>query len=213
MIFQQLSGIIIAVQYGPTLIENAGFATDDVDQETAAVVLSLPLSVVRVLGTYIALQVVDTRGRRRILLRTIPILSLAMFIIAASIWLNENFDQNSFFALIGKWAALLFMTIFLFTYSSGMSVIPWLINSEIYPIFLIGSASALSAFLNWQTNFIMTSIFEKTNKVVSIGVTGGISILAWIFVYYFIKETKGNSIRRNVALMMNKTLKESNILM
>ena len=136
-----------------------------------------------------------------------------MFIIAASIWLNENFDQNSFFALIGKWAALLFMTIFLFTYSSGMSVIPWLINSEIYPIFLIGSASALSAFLNWQTNFIMTSIFEKTNKVVSIGVTGGISILAWIFVYYFIKETKGNSIRRNVALMMNKTLKESNILM
>jgi len=55
---------VIALQYGPTLIEIAGFETDEVSMETAAIVLSLPLSFVRMLGTIIALQVIDAKGRR-----------------------------------------------------------------------------------------------------------------------------------------------------
>ena len=89
-----------------------------------------------------------------------------------------------------------------------MASIPWLINSEIYPLFLIGSASALSAFTNWLTSFAMTTIFQNTNKVVSIGVAGVCNIITFIFVFYFVKETKGNSITKNVALMLNKTTRE-----
>ena len=51
------------------------------------------------------------------------------------------------------------MVVFLFTYSSGLASIPWLVNSEIYPLFLIGSASALSASVNWITSFAMTTLF------------------------------------------------------
>ena len=105
------------------------------------------------------------------------------------------------------------MTLFLFTYSSGMAVIPWLINSEIYPLFLIGSASAISSFFNWITNFAMTSIFLQNNHVVSITFSGVMNIGCWVFVYYFVQETKGNSIRKNIALMLNKTIQESNLLM
>jgi hypothetical protein len=167
--------------------------------------------MVRVLGTYIALKVVDTRGRRRILLRTLPVMAGCMATVAVSIWANENFiDKDSWGNFLGKWFALLSMTAFLFTYSSGMAVIPWLINSEIYPLFLIGSASALSAFFNWMTNFAMTTAFYKSNKLVSISVTAGFGLVAWVFIYYFVKETKGNPIRKNVALMLNKTISETN---
>ena len=65
---------MITLQYGPTLIEIAGFESKEVDKETAAVVLSLPLSFVRMLGTIIALQVVDSKGRRATLMKTLPIL-------------------------------------------------------------------------------------------------------------------------------------------
>lgn len=68
MICQQVSGIVIVVQYGPTLIENAGFASETIKDEIAAVILSLPLSFCRLLGTMIAIQVIDTRGRRKVLL-------------------------------------------------------------------------------------------------------------------------------------------------
>ncbi len=55
-------------------------------------VLSLPLSVVRVLGTYIAIQVIDSRGRRKVLLRTLPILSLSMLLMGGAIYFNEHWD-------------------------------------------------------------------------------------------------------------------------
>ena len=97
------------------------------------------------------------------------------------------------------------MIVFLFTYSAGMASIPWLINSEIYPLFLIGSASALSAFVNWMTSFAMTTIFSSTNFVVSLEVAGVCNIITYIFVRYFVKETKGNSILKNIALMLNKS--------
>lgn len=109
---------------------------------------------------------------------------------------------------IGKWIALMLMVVFLFSYSAGMASIPWLINSEIYPLFLIASASALSAFTNWMTSFAMTSIFEKTHYVVSIEAAAVCNLITYFFVRYFVKETRGNSITKNVALMLNKTQRE-----
>ena len=100
------------------------------------------------------------------------------------------------------------MVIFLFSYSAGMASIPWLINSEIYPLFLIASASALSAFTNWMTSFAMTSIFDKTNHFVSIEVAAVCNLITYFFVRVFVKETKGNSITKNVALMLNKSHRE-----
>lgn len=119
-------------------------------------------------------------------------------------------DSDGPLNVIGKWGALTVMILFLVTYSSGMATIPWLINSEIYPIFLIGSASSLAACTNWITNFVMTSAFFATNYVVTLAVTGCISILCWIFVFFCLKETKGNTIRKNVALLLNKTQQDAN---
>ena len=84
MVCQQVSGIVIAVQYGPTLIENAGFNTSDLTDEIAAVILSLPLSFVRLLGTVIGITVIDAKGRRAVLMFTLPILALSMIINGAA---------------------------------------------------------------------------------------------------------------------------------
>ena len=149
----------------------------------------------------------DTRGRRRILLRTIPILIFSMILTAVCVGLRRNhiYEENSIWDLLSKWGALLFMVIFLFTYSSGLATIPWLINSEIYPLFLISSASALSAFSNWMTNFTVVSLFQNSNQLAVISGMSCINVLFFVFVFYFVKETKGNSVRQNVALMLNKT--------
>jgi len=94
MICQQISGIVIAVQYGPTLIENAGFSSNEISPETAAVILSLPLSFVRLLGTVIATTMIDARGRRKVLLQTTPILAVCMILLAVSIGIYALSDIN-----------------------------------------------------------------------------------------------------------------------
>ena len=102
------------------------------------------------------------------------------------------------------------MVFFLVTYSSGLATIPWLINSEIYPLFLVGTASSIAAFFNWITIFIMTSAFFSSNYVITLAFTAGCTVVFWFFVYFFLKETRGNSIRKNVALLLNKTIEDAN---
>ena len=136
-------------------------------------------------------------------------------LISAFTYINVTDDDEQdqgLKATIGKWGALGSMVIFLITYSSGMATIPWLINSEIYPIFLIGSASSVAAATNWITNFTMTSVFQNTRFVVSMAVSGVISGLCWVFVYFCLAETRGNTIRKNVALLLNKTQQDANQL-
>ena len=154
------------------------------------------------LGTVIAITVIDAKGRRTILLNTLPILALSMIVLGGAFYTMSDID---FVKFLGKWVALGVMVVFLFAYSAGMASIPWLINSEIYPLFLIGSASALSAFTNFITSFLMISMFEESNFVVSLEVAGLCNIVTYFFVRNFIAETKGNSITKNVALMLKKS--------
>lgn len=185
----------------------AGFNTSDLTDEIAAVILSLPLSFVRLLGTIIAISVIDAKGRRYVLMFTLPILAVSMIVIGAAFAAYIE-SQYELIQSVGKWVALTCMVVFLFTYSTGMASIPWLINSEIYPLFLIGSASALSAFTNWITSFAMTTIFDRTNFIVSLEAAGVCNIFTYLFVLCFIKETGGNSITKNIALMLNKSQRE-----
>ena len=84
MVCQQISGIVIATQYGPTLIEEAGFQTESVSEEVAAIILSLPLSFVRLLGTVIAITVIDAKGRRQVLRQTLPVLAVCMILLGGT---------------------------------------------------------------------------------------------------------------------------------
>ena len=54
----------------------------------------------------------------------------------------------------------------------------------------------------------MTTIFDKTIYIVSIEVAALCNFLTYLFVRFFVKETKGNSITKNVALMLNKSQRE-----
>jgi len=77
----------VFIYYGPTLISLAGFSAgsrglcyDDAVVNVdfrASLTLNLPLAFVRLLGTVIAILVIDKRGRRTVLIKTIPIMFLA----------------------------------------------------------------------------------------------------------------------------------------
>ena len=100
------------------------------------------------------------------------------------------------------------MIIFLFSYAVGMEFIPWLINSEIYPLFLIGSASSLSAFAHWITCFTIACTFTNERVIALVELAAICNCLAYIFVRGLVAETRGNSIMKNVALMLKKSQRE-----
>jgi SP family galactose:H+ symporter-like MFS transporter len=211
MVCQQLSGITIVNSYGPALVSNARFnqhgsCYNDLTQSSIryALLWSLPLGFVRVLGTIIAIMVVDRRGRRRVLLRTIPIIIVCVVGLTTAFWL--------FILEIGcdvaKFVGLICTVMFLVTYSAGLDTIPWLVNSEIYPPALIGTASSLAAFTNWFINYILLQTFYRDSPDLYFLSLSVANVLSYMFVWYACTETNGNTNIKNMSLILGKSVRE-----
>lgn len=86
-----------------------------------------------------------------------------------------------------------------------MSSTPWAINSEIYPLHVIGTANSLSAATNWLVNAFVAEAFKVVTGLsveaeVAVYVSLAIFALAcFIFVYCLVPETAGRPIEENVA--------------
>lgn len=145
------------------------------------------------------------------MLKTIPIISFSLIMVAVSIGFTQL--DNDVLNTIGQWGSLIFLMLFLVTYSSGMASIPWLVNSEIYPLNLIGTASSLAACTNWMVNFFLTSFFLSTREYVTLVILGVCSGLGWVFCLLFLVDTSNNSIRKNISLVLGISLKETNQLL
>jgi SP family myo-inositol transporter-like MFS transporter 13 len=105
-------------------------------------------------------------------------------------------------AIVGLFLYLLFFSI-------GMANTPWSVNTEIYPIHLIGTGNSLSTATNWLSNFVVSSLFltitaTDTGKVYAFLILGGFSVVAWIFIYKLLPETKGKTILENIDNILNR---------
>jgi hypothetical protein len=96
---------------------------------------------------------------------------------------------------------LFFISIILYLafFAIGFSSTPWAINTEIYPIHLVGTVVALGAATNWLANFIVASVFltameTDAGKVYTFVVLAGFAAAAFIFVYCLVPETANRKI-------------------
>lgn len=95
------------------------------------------------------------------------------------------------------------IVLYLLIFSMGLSSTPWVINSEIYPIHLVGTAVALATATNWIANFVVASVFlsamsTEQGKVFTFLVLAGFSAAAALFVYFLVPETGGRRVSENV---------------
>ena len=85
-----------------------------------------------------------------------------------------------------------------------MSSTVWSVNTEIYPIHLISTATAIATFMNWFSNFIVSASFlsimnaGQYGKEIAFIILSFFCLTAWIFVYCLVPETNGRPIPVNV---------------
>ena len=99
--------------------------------------------------------------------------------------------------------ALVSLILYLAFFSVGMSSTVWSVNTEIYPIHLIATGTALATSTNWLSNYIVSSTFlsimqTDLGKVLAFIILAFFSLFAWIFIYYLLPETNGRPINVNV---------------
>ncbi|KAL2622188.1 hypothetical protein R1flu_002393 [Riccia fluitans] len=95
------------------------------------------------------------------------------------------------------WVAILGMALYICAFSPGMGPVPWAVNSEIYPLQFRGVFGGIAATANWMANLVVTQSFLSLTKAIGASYTflllSGIAILALLFVFLFVPETKGLS--------------------
>ncbi|NWZ37432.1 GTR10 protein, partial [Brachypodius atriceps] len=97
-----------------------------------------------------------------------------------------------------NWITLLSMMAFVSAFSVGFGPMTWLVLSEIYPAGIRGRAFAFCNSFNWAANLLISLSFLDLIDAIGFSwmflLYGLMGVMAVIFIYFFVPETKGQSL-------------------
>ncbi|KAH7681313.1 Sugar/inositol transporter protein [Dioscorea alata] len=200
--FQQFTGINTVMYYSPTIVQMAGFSSNQL-----ALLLSLIVAAMNAAGTIVGIYLIDRCGRRRLALTSLLGVILSLFILSGAFFLQSSSVNFSVGTNIG-WFAVLGLALYIASFAPGMGPVPWAVNSEIYPEAYRGVCGGMSATVNWVCNLIVAQTFLSVVALVGTAATflmiAGIAIIAFGFVTAFVPETKGLSFDQVERLWKDK---------
>ncbi|XP_058000947.1 inositol transporter 1 isoform X2 [Hevea brasiliensis] len=184
--FQQFTGINTVMYYSPTIVQMAGFSSNQL-----ALLLSLIVAAMNAAGSILGIYLIDHFGRRKLALSSLTGVIVSLVILAVAFFGKSTGSSN---ALYG-WLAVLGLALYIAFFSPGMGPVPWTVNSEVYPEAYRGICGGMSATVNWVSNLIVAQTFLSLANAVGTGATflilAGVAVAAIVFVLLFVPETKG----------------------
>ncbi|KAI8334195.1 general substrate transporter [Chlamydoabsidia padenii] len=173
----QLTGIN-AIMYYSTSIFTESFADN-------ARYVTVGVAALNVALTILALGLIDRLGRKMLLL----ISAVGMCIFSVLMTIGLKFDISPL--------QVICVMLFVAFYAIGLGVIPFVITSEVYPTYAVGTASSIALVINWLCNFIIGLIFPTLQTACGpyvFLIFAGITFVVAVFVFIFVPETKQKSI-------------------
>ncbi|KAK4399378.1 putative inositol transporter 2 [Sesamum angolense] len=108
------------------------------------------------------------------------------------------------------WLALIGLALYIIFFSPGMGSVPWIVNSEIYPLRFRGICGGIAATANWISNLIVAQSFLSLTEAIGTSwaflIFGVISVVALLFVLVCVPETKGLHIEEVEKMLETRAL-------
>lgn len=181
-VFGQFTGVNIVVYYGPTILEDAGFKLD------GALQFQVAIGIINLIFTIIALWQIDRWGRRPLLIWGMSAVFISLIIIAFQFTLGGT---------SGIWIVIM-LCIYMAALALSINAVIWVLIGEIFPNRIRGRAMSIATFANWGINFLTAFIFPWYVAKIGMGAGfftfAGMCLLATIFFYKYVPETKGKSL-------------------
>nr|QFR37084.1 MFS transporter [Cyberlindnera americana] len=186
---QQCSGINFIFYYGVNFFTKSGVSK--------SYIISLVTYAVNVAFTIPGIMLVETIGRRKILIIGGLLMGVANFIIAI-----VGVCTNS---VIANKVMIAFVCMFIASFAATWGPVAWVVTGEIYSLGVRGKSVAITAATNWLVNFVfayITPYLVDTGKhTAALGtniffIWGGFNFIGVFFVYLMVYETKGLSLEQ-----------------
>ena len=185
-VFQQIVGINAVLYYAPRIFKDMG-----VDNEMAFTVL---MGVINILFTLVAVFTVEKLGRKPLLISG----SIGMAIGAMGVALTFG---HAGMEMITAASIMIYSASFMFSWGP----ICWVLIAEIFPNTIRGKAVAIAVAFQWIFNWIVSSTFvpmfnmhltpgDDFGHWFTYGLYGVLCIVAAVFVWKLVPETKGKTL-------------------
>ena len=182
--FQQITGINAVIMFSPDMFKAAGIESD------VALANSMLVGLVNFLMTIVALRLVDSKGRKTLLLWGAVGMSLSLAYLTFEF---SNESQN-------PWGVLIALLVYISFFAASFAPVMWVIISEIYPNRIKGRAMSFSTAVSWLCTFLTIQFTPIISGSMGMQWVFGFflifSIAAFVFVKIWIPETKGKSLER-----------------
>lgn len=186
-IFTQAIGVNAIIYYAPAIFHAAGFSAAG-----SELIATFGLGLINVLFTLIAMSCLDGVGRRRMLLTGL------FGIILSLVLLSFVFHLGLHFSHLIAWLAFIGLGVFIACQALSTGPACWLIPSEIFPMRARGVGMSISVAFNWGTNMVVAMLFPvllvHSGAATVFGLFLVVALIAWIYFYYYLPETKGVSL-------------------
>lgn len=186
-VFQQFVGINVVLYYAPEIFKSMGSGTN------VALLQTIIVGAINLLFTVLAIQTVDKFGRKPLMIIGAVSMAIAMFALGTAFYTTS----------LGVFA-LVCMLVYVAGFAMSWGPVAWVLLAEIFPNNIRGKALAVAVAIQWIANYIVSWTFpmmdknsylvEKFNHGFAYWVYGLMAVLAALFVWKFIPETKGKTL-------------------
>ncbi|KJP89052.1 hypothetical protein AK88_01345 [Plasmodium fragile] len=193
---QQFTGINV-------LVSNSNELYKEFLSKELITTLSVIMTVVNFLMTFPAIYIVEKLGRKTLLLCGCAGVILAFLPTAIANQINSTSDFVKKLSI-----GATFVMIISFAVSYGPVL--WIYLHEMFPSEIKDSAASLASLVNWMCAIIVvfpSDIIIKKSPTILFFIFAGMSILAFLFIFFFIKETKGGEIGTSPYITMEERQK------
>ena len=180
-VFQQWCGINVIFNYAEEIFTSAGYSVGDM---LFNIVIT---GTVNLVFTVLAMRMVDSWGRRKLMLLGSIGLAVIYFLLG-----------GSYFFEVKGLAILVLVMLAIATYAMTLAPVTWVVLSEIFPNKIRGAAMAVATTALWVACFVLTYTFPILNKLLNASGTfwlyGLICLSGFLFILRKLPETKGKSL-------------------
>jgi SP family xylose:H+ symportor-like MFS transporter len=192
-VFQQFVGINVVLYYAPEIFKNVGFDTN------ASLFQTIIVGAVNLIFTVVAIFTVDRLGRKPLQIIGALIMAVSMIALGTGFTLHAN-----------GVVSLVCMLAYIAGFAVSWGPVVWVLLSEIFPNQIRGKAMAVAVAAQWIANYIVSWTFPILNdnpylvKTFNHGfaywIYGVMSVLAAVFMWKYVPETKGRTLEQMNAL-------------
>ena len=187
-VFQQAVGINAVLYFGPRIFEEMGMA----NPMLSPMQYQILMGVVNILFTLVAIFTVEKLGRKPLLISGSIGMAIGAFGTAITFGSNEILT-------------VVFILVYTASFMFSWGPICWVLIAEIFPNTIRGAAVAIAVAFQWIFNFIVSSTFlpmfnmhlsanDHFGHWFTYGLYGTICVVAAVFVWKLVPETKGKTL-------------------